>query len=147
MAQRGRGLAHSAQTNPAQPFKPQAQDRGATPPWKGNLGHQTSSPKQGLLEPCQHLHEAHGRLRGRRMLKEEGPRQKHVEKGVKLPSSDGRRNFPLLPGGLGGTWWQQLLLSEKGVSGSPPPPPLLLPASPGSGQMGTRSCWISQRKA
>lgn len=57
------------------------------------------------------------------MLEEEGPRQEHVEKGVKLPLSDGRRNFPLLAGGLGGTWWQQLLLSEKGVSGSPPPPP------------------------
>lgn len=49
--------------------------------------------------------------------------------------------------GRGAPGVQQPLLSEKCVPGEAAPLPLRLLAPSGSGQTGTRSCWISQRKA
>ena len=105
-ATEGRGLADSAKTSPAQHFKPQAQDRGASPPWSGALSHQTSlcpppphtHTHRVPLEPCRHLYTACGSLGGR-TVEEERACQESAERGVKRPLSDGRRNFPLLPGG------------------------------------------------
>lgn len=60
-----------------------------------------------------------------------------MKKGVKLPSSGGRRNFPLLPGGVGDAWCAATVAAGEARPGAPATTPLRLPAPSGQGR---RAC-------
>lgn len=151
MAQRGRGLAHSAQTNPAQPFKPQAQDRGASLHRKGTSAtrHPFAAPPPNRVpwSPVSTSTKPMAAFEGGGCWKRKGPAKSMWRKGLNSPCLTEEETSLSLQVGWGAPGGSSYCCRRRASPGARHHPPLLLPASPGSGQTGTPSCWISQRKA